>query len=125
MLATTKRTFARPVSFIDHVFCPRIPLSEKTTQWSTRAPFGFWSASQTMLCDGVWKPASIPTAPAAGASTSSALQVAAKSLLTLYRFEEGLEVALAERRRAVALDHLEEDRRAVLRGLREDLEQVS
>src|SRR5207248_1474416 len=50
---------------------------------------------------------------------------AAESLLSLDRLEEGLEVALAECRRPVALDHLEEDSRPVLRGLREDLEQVA
>src|SRR5881227_2258587 len=103
------------MSRIDQVFCPRTPLAEKTTQCSTRCPFGFRSASQAMLREGVWKPDSIPTAPAAGASTS-ALQVAAKSLLTLDGFEERLEVALTERGRPMPLDHLEEDRRPVLRG---------
>src|SRR6476660_356671 len=47
------------------------------------------------------------------------LEVSAERLLALDRFEEGLEVALAEGRRAVALDHLEEHCRAVLRGLGE------
>src|SRR5207244_829035 len=49
----------------------------------------------------------------------------AQRLLALDRLEQGLEVALAEGRRAVPLDHLEEDRRAILRRLREDLEQVA
>ena len=48
-----------------------------------------------------------------------------KRLLALDRLEQRLEVALAEGRRAVPLDHLEEDRRPVLRRLREDLEQVA
>jgi hypothetical protein len=49
------------------------------------------------------------------------LEVAAERLLALDRLEQRFEVALAEGRRAVALDHLEENGRAVLRGLREDL----
>src|SRR5207247_9555406 len=53
------------------------------------------------------------------------LQVAAQGLLALDRLEEGLEVALAEGARPVPLDHLEEERRPVLRRLREDLEQVA
>ena len=47
---------------------------------------------------------------------ASALEVAAESLLALDRLEQRLEVALAEGARAVALDHLEEQRRPVLRG---------
>src|SRR4029077_2375728 len=69
------------------------------------------------------------TAPAgsqpARRRTRSPLQVAAQRLLALDRFEQRLEVPLAERRRAVPLDHLEEDRRPVLRRLREDLEEVT
>src|SRR5581483_3587707 len=53
------------------------------------------------------------------------LQVAAERLLALDRLEERLEVAFAEGGRAVTLDHLEEHRRPVLRGLREDLEQIA
>src|SRR5215211_7925689 len=53
------------------------------------------------------------------------LQVPAQRLLALDRLEERLEVALAEAARAVALDHLEEQRRPVLRRLREDLEEVA
>src|SRR5207247_1812224 len=53
------------------------------------------------------------------------LQIAAERLLALDRLEQRLEVALAEGRRAVALDHFEEERRPVLRGLREDLQQVA
>src|SRR5687768_5319062 len=52
-------------------------------------------------------------------------EVAAALLLALDRLEQGLEVALAEAERAVALDELEEDRRAVLHGLGEDLQQVA
>src|SRR5262249_38884607 len=55
----------------------------------------------------------------------NASEVAAERLLALDRLEERLEVALAEGRRAVPLDHLEEERRPVLGGLREDLEQVA
>src|SRR4029450_11193633 len=56
---------------------------------------------------------------------SSPLEVAAERLLALDGGEECLEVAFPERRRPVALDHLEEDRRPVLRRLREDLQQVA
>src|SRR5581483_7231617 len=61
------------------------------------------------------------------ATASSALksEVAAQRLLALDRFEESLEVAVAEARRAVPLDHLEEHCRPVLRGLGEDLQQVA
>ena len=57
--------------------------------------------------------------------TCEGLQVAAERLLALDRFEERLEVPVAEAARAVPLDHLEEERRPVLRRLREDLEQVA
>ena len=43
------------------------------------------------------------------------LEVAAERLLALDRLEQRLEVAVAEAARAVPLDHLEEERRAVLR----------
>src|SRR5918911_880528 len=59
------------------------------------------------------------------ASVLRSLEVPAQRLLALDRLEERLEVALAEAPRAVALDHLEEDRRPVLGRLREDLEQVA
>src|SRR6267142_1513375 len=52
-------------------------------------------------------------------------KISAKSLLALDRLEQRLEVPLAEAPRAVAFDHLEEKRRAILRGLREDLEEVA
>src|ERR687886_714368 len=57
--------------------------------------------------------------------SSGRLQVAALGLLALDRLEQGLEVAVAEAARAVALDHLEEHRRAVADRLREDLQQVA
>src|SRR5829696_1651689 len=60
-----------------------------------------------------------------GNRTANGLQVAAQRLLALDRLEEGLEVALSERRRSVPLDHLEEERRPVLRRLGEDLQQVA
>src|SRR5919107_4414995 len=56
---------------------------------------------------------------------SSGLQVAAALLLALDRLEQRLEVAVAEAARAVALDDLEEDRRAVADRLGEDLQQVA
>src|SRR5919198_3577435 len=52
-------------------------------------------------------------------------EIPAQRLFSLYGFEQRLEVAVAEAARAVALDHLEEERRPVLRRLREDLEQVA
>src|SRR6478752_5383976 len=58
-------------------------------------------------------------APAAGS------EVAALVLLALDRLEEGLEVALPEAERAMPLDELEEDGRAVAEGLREDLQEVA
>src|SRR3954470_24512258 len=53
------------------------------------------------------------------------LQVPAQLLLALDRLEQSLEVTVAEAARAVALDHLEEDRRTVAGRLREDLQQVA
>src|SRR5262249_41672476 len=53
------------------------------------------------------------------------LQVAAEGLLALNGLEERLEVAGAEAASALALDHLEEDRWAVLHVLGKDLEQVA
>src|SRR3954470_23918891 len=55
---------------------------------------------------------------------AAALEVPAQRLLALDRLEQRLEVPVAEAARAVTLDHLEEERRPVLRGLREDLQQV-
>src|SRR4051794_28806233 len=57
--------------------------------------------------------------------SSGRLQVAALGLLALDRLEQRLEVPVAEAPRAVALDHLEEDRRAVADRLREDLQQIA
>src|ERR687892_202296 len=54
-----------------------------------------------------------------------ALQVSSPILFALDRLEEGLEVALAEAAGAVALDDLEEHRRAVADRLGEDLQKVS
>ena len=50
------------------------------------------------------------------------LRVSALVLLALDGLEERLEVALAEAERAVPLDDLEEDRRAVAERLGEDLQ---
>ena len=52
------------------------------------------------------------------------LEVAPEGLLSFDCLEQGLEIAFAKPTRAVALDDLEEERRTVLRGLREDLKQV-
>src|SRR5205823_13864639 len=61
-----------------------------------------------------------------GTSNSSRkLEIAAECLLALDRLEERFEVSLAEAARPVALDHLEKERRPVLRRLREDLQQVA
>src|ERR687885_2998264 len=57
--------------------------------------------------------------------SSGGLQVAPLGLLALDRLEQRLEVAVAEAARAVALDDLQEHRRAVADRLREDLQQVA
>src|SRR6185295_17830071 len=67
----------------------------------------------------------VATGTGGGGGWAGFLQVAAKLLLALDRLEQGLEVALAEAAGAVALDDLEEDRRAVADRLREDLEHVA
>src|SRR6185312_11970497 len=54
----------------------------------------------------------------------SGLERAPARLLALDGLEEGLEIALAEAARPAALDDLEEERRPVLDGLGEDLEEV-
>src|SRR3954452_17045909 len=53
------------------------------------------------------------------AARAPGLQISAQGLLALDRLEERLEVAVAEARRAMPLDHLEEHGRSILRGLRE------
>src|SRR5688500_13505636 len=58
-------------------------------------------------------------------ATGTSLQVAPQLLLALDRLEQRLEVALAEAAGAVALDDLEEHRRAVADGLGEDLQHVA
>src|SRR4051794_40104680 len=62
---------------------------------------------------------------AARPSPCSASEVPPRVLLPLDRLEQRLEVALAEAARPVALDQLEEDRRAVAERLREHLQQVA
>src|SRR5436190_2709773 len=74
--------------------------------------FGIVRPSQTE----VWHGTAFP-------STQS--QIASKGLFSLNRFEQRLEVPVAEPARPVPLDHLEEERRAVLRRLREDLQQIA
>src|SRR5262249_1096836 len=63
--------------------------------------------------------------PSRKAKRGEGLQVPAEGLFALDRLEERLEVAVAEAAGAVALDDLEEHGRTVLRGLREDLQQVA
>src|SRR5207253_5051202 len=63
--------------------------------------------------------------PRAESEAGEGLQIAAESLLALDGLEEGLEVAVAEAAGAVTLDHLEEERRPILRGFREDLQQIA
>src|SRR5262249_57635527 len=58
-------------------------------------------------------------------SLPTCLQVAAQLLVPLDRLEECLEVAVPEAARPVALDDLEEQRRAVAEGLREDLQEIA
>src|SRR5262245_59884924 len=60
-----------------------------------------------------------------GYVTQTVLQVPPTFLFPLDGFEQRLEVSLAEAERAVPLDQLEEDRRAVLYRFGEDLEQVA
>src|SRR5262245_21774109 len=57
--------------------------------------------------------------------TPGRLEVAAERLLALDRLEQRLEVADPEAARSVALDHLEEEGRAVLDDLREQLEEIT
>src|SRR6185436_17100616 len=58
-------------------------------------------------------------------SVFRSLEIAPGRLFRFDRFEERLEVALAESAAAVALDDLEEERRPVLDGAGEDLEEVA
>ena len=53
------------------------------------------------------------------------LEIAPQGLFSLDRLEQCLEIAFSKPARAVPLDDLEEERRPVLGGLREDLQQVS
>src|SRR6185369_8214859 len=57
-----------------------------------------------------------------GPAREPRLEVPALLLFALDRFEQRLEVADAEAARAVALDDLEEERRAILDGAGEDLQ---
>src|SRR5215468_7134991 len=65
------------------------------------------------------------TAAPFGARRLTTLQIPPKRLLLLNRLEQGLEVPLPKAPRALSLDHLVKQRRAILHGLRKDLEQVS
>ena len=116
---------------------PATPSAKNVSSAATRS-VPECSASETRPSEPLGMPAaslSAIRAQAAPTETSAVrrcaftkatrLEVAAERLLALDRLEQGLEVALAERARAVALDHLEEERRPVLRRLREDLEQVA
>src|SRR4051794_29201992 len=89
--------------------CPRSPRSPSPPRRAGRHPGGTACAA--------W--------PAGRPSPCSASEVPPRGLLALDRLEQRLEVALAEAARAVPLDQLEEDRRAVAERLGEDLEQVA
>src|SRR3954453_18487560 len=67
----------------------------------------------------------MPAATPSRREVEPCLQVSPAGLLALDRLEQRLEVALAEAHRAVPLDQLEEDRRAVLDRLGEDLQEVA
>src|SRR5207253_6983553 len=51
-------------------------------------------------------------------------KISALGLIAFDRFEQGLEISLAERLAAATLNNLEEERRAILHRLGEDLEHV-
>src|SRR5262245_16035746 len=55
----------------------------------------------------------------------TALQISARRLLALDRFEQRLEVPFAEAARALPLDDLVEERRPILDGLGEDLKEIA
>ena len=55
----------------------------------------------------------------------ASLQIPSQRLLLLDRFEQRLEVSLPEAPRALSLDDLVEERRAILDRLREDLQQIA
>src|SRR4029450_5820797 len=77
-------------------------------------------ASSSILAPGPRRPEIV-----ARWSLAERLEVAALRLLPLDRLGQRLEIADAEAARAVALDDLEEERRAVLDGPGEDLEEVA
>src|SRR3954452_17311823 len=66
-----------------------------------------------------------PDAQAPRAAPGAASKVPPERLLALDRLEQRLEVPLAEAARPVPLDHLEEERRPILRRPREDLQEVA
>ena len=67
-----------------------------------------------------------PTAPSFALLTlRDSLEIPPECLLPLDRFEQRLEVALAESPAALALDDLEEERRPILDRAREQLQQVA
>src|SRR6478736_1280070 len=93
---------------------------------SSYHPEGCWLMAQLCHDDGR------PRTRHAGSAVDRSLvspragsEVAALVLLALDGLEERLEVALAEAERAVPLDELEEDGRAVAERLGEDLQQVA
>src|SRR5262245_11863904 len=73
-----------------------------------------WRKSRTAC-----RPVSLVAPRRVGPSGTPGSEVAASLLLALDRLEQRLEVPLAEAERAVALDQLEEDRRAVANRPRE------
>src|SRR5690606_35787597 len=63
--------------------------------------------------------------PAGARAPGQDSEIPAQRLLALDGFEEGLEIALAEAARALALDDLVEHRRPVLHRLGEDLKEIA
>src|SRR5579875_399544 len=83
------------------------------------------SAAPGTLRPGTYDGSAAMTGRNVGLTSYRVLQVAAPGLFAFDRLEQGLEVPLAEAHRAVPLDQLVEDRRAVFHGLGEDLQQVA
>src|SRR4029453_2522991 len=99
-------------------------------QWANSRSSQVWAITQRPSGSGQGRCSvcSRVAACRAGVSIRSVcpeLEIAPERRLALNRLEQGPEVAFAEGGAAVSLDYLEEDRRPILRGLREDLEQVS
>src|SRR5487761_1520010 len=114
--------------------------SVASTRWTAPPSTPIDSESIRGSCPSIARRAASTLRGAAGASSAGDLagmlielpasapkgsEVTPSLLLVLDRLEEGLEVALAEATATLALDHLEEEGRAVLHRASEDLEQVA